>query len=391
MEETLIYEELALIRSTVKRFVEKEVVKLELDVGSLAEELPSERVALLKAKGKQMGLWMMGAKNEWGGAELDLFSRVVLMEEMAQHRFGLLNPAAGAFGRELPGFLKRVNNPTLLDEFINPAVVSGNGCFLALGEQAGGFGYDQLSVTAVKAGSQWKLNGVKKYVPNVEEADFGIVLANCIESEQEEAYRPTLFIVPKNLVSYKEMNMLKDIKTYDITFEHTMLSDEMRIGDVGNGLDFVQVWLDEEQLLMSARCLGIAKKAIMLTIDWVLDRTVFGKKLAERPVTQGMLADSEIELNAARFMVWNAAKKITDGSAQEVDAGMAKAFATETAFRIIDRCVQIHGGMGVAQELPLERWYRELRIARLELMSTDAIKEKVAQTMLKRSKGVVKV
>ena len=115
----------------------------------------------------------------------------------------------------------------------------------------------------------------------------------------------------------------------------------------------------------AAGTIGIAEAALQIAVDYAKERSTFGKPLASRQAVQWMLADSEIELRAARLLVYQAAWKADLDQAFTVDASIAKVYATEAAGRVVDRCIQVLGGMGVSKELPLERWYRELRIKRI--------------------------
>jgi acyl-CoA dehydrogenase len=116
--------------------------------------------------------------------------------------------------------------------------------------------------------------------------------------------------------------------------------------------------------------------------DWALQRKTFGSHLADKQAVQWMLADSEIELRAARLLVYQAAWNADMGRDIKVDASIAKVYGTEAAGRVVDRCIQILGGMGVAQELPLERWYRELRIKRIGEGPSEVHRMVVARDML---------
>ena len=115
----------------------------------------------------------------------------------------------------------------------------------------------------------------------------------------------------------------------------------------------------------AAGTIGIAQEALEIAIGWARERVVFGSPLADKQAIQWMIADSEMELRAARLLVYEAARRADAGLAFKTEASIAKVVSTETAGRVVDRCIQIMGGMGVAKAMPLERWYREMRVKRI--------------------------
>jgi len=138
----------------------------------------------------------------------------------------------------------------------------------------------------------------------------------------------------------------------------------------------------EGRIPYAAGTLGIAQAALDMAVDWARERRTFGSTLAEKQAVQWMIADSEIELRAARLLVYQAAWRADLGQNPKIDSSIAKVVATETAGRVVDRCVQIFGGLGVAAELPLERWYRELRIKRIGEGPSEVQRMVVARHLL---------
>lgn len=379
MDNVLLGDELKMMRSVVKRFIENEVVKAELDEGSLIQVLPVEKVKSLQKRAKETGLWALEIKEELGGIGLNLFSRVVLMEEAAQHRLGFLEPAAGAFGKDIPSLLNNYSNGKI-DNLIHKAIESGKGCFVAITEEQGGSRLTNIQTTAKKNNFGWTINGKKRYVSNVREGEFGLVLVNCVENDIEKG--PTLFLLPQSeLIHRKKVQLIKSIETFDLEFEQFEISDDYRVGEIGEGLILVNELMKEQQLLTSARCIGVAKKALELAVEWASSRETFRKKLKDRQAIQWMIADSEIELKSARYILWSAAMKVDKdvSSSSDHEVEMAKLLCTETAYRIVDRSIQIHGGMGVAQEVPLERWFREIRTTRLDMGVSEVLRENIAK------------
>ena len=162
---------------------------------------------------------------------------------------------------------------------------------------------------------------------------------------------------------------------------------ENRLGEEGQGFALCQKWLVEGRVPYAAGTIGIAQAALEIAIDWAKQRRTFNSTLSEKQAIQWMLANSEIELRAARLLVYQAAWLGDAGKDMKVASSIAKVVATETAGRVVDRCIQILGGLGVAAELPLERWYRELRIKRIGEGPSEVQRMVVARHLLGSAKA----
>jgi acyl-CoA dehydrogenase len=143
-----------------------------------------------------------------------------------------------------------------------------------------------------------------------------------------------------------------------------------------------ETWLVHARIPYAAAVIGVAQAALQLAIDWTKQRETFGSKLADKQAIQWMIADSEIELRAARLLVYQAAWKGDLGQDIKVDASICKVYATEIAGKVVDRCIQMFGGLGVAREMPLERWHREMRIKRIGEGPSEVHRMVVARDLL---------
>jgi acyl-CoA dehydrogenase len=381
MAELLAEEEMELLIRSIRSFVRETVVAAEQGTGSYLKTLPREVLNRLQRMAQGIGIQALGAKKVWGGAELSLFERTVLLEEASQHRFGIYHPAADAFGGEFPSFLEECNEQQI-ERFIKPAIKNGKGCFLAVWEDQEDNHLERLSTSAVHDGNGWLVNGHKSYIQNLEQAAFGVILVNC-QMENGE-YKPTLFLLELDENLEMTKTDLIDVQTtVRIRFKNYKLSDSQRISAIGEGEAFIKNWLAESQILLASRCIGISVKALEYGKQYANSRITRGKLLSEFPTIRTMLAKGNINLQSARLMVQDAAKK-ADKRAKgwELAAQMAKLQATETASKIIDDVLQIHGGSGFAGDLPIERWYKEIRIARLNLLKSETIIENIADDFL---------
>lgn len=358
-------EELSLLRTTVRRFMASEVRPIEDTLDHDAYVLPADKLRRLQDQARKMGLWCYRTPAEHGGAGLGLLGQAVVAEEAAQCRMGAYHAACGAFGADPPNVIWS-GTPEQIAKYGNPAVAAGKRTFIAISEASGGSDPARsIRCRAVRKGDRYVLNGTKQWITAADGADWGIVFARLGEETSREGI--TCFIVdgkPKGL-SAKPIPVMRSWFPYELHFEDVEIPVEDRLGDEGGGFKIAEKWLVETRIPYSASTLGVAQAALDLTVEWARERHVFGSRLADKQAIQWMLADSEMEIRAARLLIYQAAWAADLGRSPKLEASIAKVTATETAGRVIDRCVQIFGAMGVSRELPLERWYRELRIKRI--------------------------
>ncbi|EKN71669.1 butyryl-CoA dehydrogenase [Neobacillus bataviensis LMG 21833] len=381
MERLLIEKDLSILQKTVNSFVKEQVETMEQSHKKYVTELSANDVSSLQEKARAAGLKALGAKRAWGGAGLSLLARTVIYEEASQHRLGLYHPAGDAFGEELPSFLEKCTQEQI-ETYVKPAVQQGTGCVIALWEEQEDNHIEKLTSTAVKNGDEWIINGQKSYLKKMEQSSFGVILVNCLGQEGEA--KPTLFILEKDDPFEIKETMLIDVQnTHDLFFKDVRIKDIRRIGAVGEGAQLMKQWLTESQILLGARCLGISERALQYAKDYAKLRITRGKPLAEFPSIRTMIANGVMNLKAAKLMVQEAAKKVDNGEIDgAIDAKMAKLFAVDTAAKIIDDTFQIHGGTGFAGDLPIERWYKEIRLARLDLQKKETVLEEIARIHL---------
>ena len=170
---------------------------------------------------------------------------------------------------------------------------------------------------------------------------------------------------------------------YELHFDDVRIPVENLIGEEGKGFAQASSTLVNGRILYAAGPIGIAQEALDLACAWAKDRDVFGGKLADKQGIQWMLVDCEVELRAARLLTYQAAWNADLGKDVRVGASVAKMYGTEAAYRILDRCIQIHGALGLAEELPLERWFRDLRVKRLGEGATEVQRVVIARDLLR--------
>lgn len=381
MSDLLLEKEVQTLKRTVQSFVREHVEPAERSNGQYVKELPKEEVVQLYKKAQAYGIRSLGAKQEWGGAGLSLYTRTILLEEASQHRLGLFHPAADAFGGGIPAFLEKCS-PEQIDTYVKPAIKEGKGCFISLWEEQEDNHIDRLSTLAVRDGDQWVISGKKSYIQNLKQSSFGVVLVNCQINNGEQ--KPTLFLIEiDDRLEVTETVLIDVQQVNNISFNQYRIHEKQIIGSVGEGAELIRHYLAEAQIELGARCLGIAVKALDYGKEFAKLRITRGKPLAHFPSIRTMLTKATINIQAARLIVSDAAQKVDSLQINwELAAQIAKMQAIETAADIIDDVLQILGGAGFAGDLPIERWYKEIRIARLSLQKSETIIENVAETFL---------
>ena len=359
-------EELRQIQDTVARFMAHEVKPAEDQAEHDAYELPPQTLAALQAKARAIGLWCVRSPQEHGGAGLSQLGQAVVAEEAAKCRMGAYVPACGAFGADPPNAIW-LGSPAQIDKYGVPGVAQGRKVYFAISEASGGADPARsIRSRAVRQGDHYVLTGSKMWITGAQGADWGIVFART--GEQGDRGGITAFIVngqPAGM-SLKPIPVIRSYAPYEITFKDVEIPVEDRLGDEGQGFAICEKWLIEGRIPYAAGTIGIAQAALQIAIEWARERETFRSRLADKQAVQWMVADSEMELRAARLLTWQAAWIADSGRGDlKVASSIAKVVATETAGRVVDRAIQILGGLGVSCELPLERWYRELRIKRI--------------------------
>ncbi|MDO8673862.1 MAG: acyl-CoA dehydrogenase family protein, partial [Dehalococcoidia bacterium] len=178
----------------------------------------------------------------------------------------------------------------------------------------------------------------------------------------------TCFLVDKGTAGFRVTRSVQTIRPLhpaELLFDNCVVPDANRVGDIGRGFSLAQKHLMFGRITYAARPLGMAERSLRMSIDYSKQSVTFGQPISNRQAVQWMLADSDIEIRAARWLTWDAAFKAEKGEDVRHEAAIAKVYATEMIGRVVDRAIQIHGGLGLTKDLILERWYREARVMRI--------------------------
>ena len=352
-------EEQKLAVATLRRFVRKEIWLWEKRIDSDAVTLPSEAWTDLLAKSQASGLADLVTAPGFCEPDLDealpdLLTRARVAEEMSQHRAGVVSPSYELFGVDAPPQLYAAKEDQQ-ERFLWPLLRREARAFVGLSDPTG-------------AGQP--MDGTKLFVVGAETADFGLIFANT-EDEDGAALGVSLFVVESTREGlqrwrpYRTLSRGQDVM--ELNLSNLRLPAENLIGELGGGATMGEPFLTRRRVFQAAQLTGVASAAQDMARRQAHERREFDTPIAAQQGAQWALADNEVELRASRWLYLAAAQAL-DSSEAGATAGVAGArlVAGSAATTIIDRTIQLHGSAGISADLPLERWYRDLRLRRID-------------------------
>ena len=376
-------DELVMLRDTVRQFMANDVRPLEDTLAHDAAGPPREQLLELQRKAQAIGLWSLQTPVAFGGAGLGILGQCVVQEEAAKCRMGAFFPALGAFGGNPPSVLFSAS-PEQFEQYGRPIVEGRAGRpFNAISEASGGSDPARaIRCRAERRGDVYVVNGTKMWTTHAGSAEWGILYART--GDQGDRGGISCFILDADApgLTKTPIGVMTSYSPYEMHFDNVEIPAENLIGAEGQGFSLAREYLVNSRIPYTAVPIGIAQHALAITIDWVKTRETFGKTLSERQGVQWMIADSEIELRAARLLMYQAAWNADLGRDVRVDAAVCKLTGTETAFRVVDRCLQLHGALGMSNEMPFERWFRDLRVKRFGEGASEVLRTQIARELL---------
>ena len=377
-------EEQEMIVGMVRRFVRDEILPLELDLDPDADELaPDDRARLVETT-KSMGLYGLDIPPAYGGPEIDLVTRTLIAVEMSQHRAGLYAPCYGTFGGAGLAQLFEATDDQK-ERYLYPTLRGEKSGFFGLSEPSGGSDPARaIQTRAVRDGDDWIINGSKLWISGADRADFGLVFARTDPDRGRNGV--TCFIVDTDTPGFHVRRIVHTLRSAryatELQFEDMRVSADNILGELNRGFAIANDRLTRQRIPYAAGCIGVAVKAQEMALEYVPQRETFGAPLSTRQAIQWMLVDNEIDIKQSLWITLEAAAKAERGEPYRKEAAMAKLVATEAGGRVVDRCMQMFGGLSVAKDLPFERWYREMRIRRIGEGPSEVQRHIIARELL---------
>lgn len=379
-------EEQRMLIDTVRGFIAAELAPLEDEVERTGVLRPELARAIFE-KSKALGLYGMNIPQEHGGGGLSALD-TMLCEEQFGHTTDIL--IRRAFGNVYEVLLA-AQGPQV-ERWLKPAVSGERVCSIAFTEPGAGSDAAGIRTRARRENGKWILSGMKHYISDGAFSDFFVVTA---VTDPDKGHRGiSMFLVDKGMKGFtvgrdQPMMGVRGTSHLELHFDDVELTDDHLLGQEGEGLKLALSVLGRVRLSqVAARAVGKATKILNMTVDHANDRHQFGQSLGEFQMVQQMLADSAIEINAARTALWECADQIDAGLDPRAKISMLKVQASETLGRVVDRSMQIFGGMGFSKDLPIERYYRDARIYRIFDGASEIHRGVIAKTMLKGGKSI---
>ena len=380
-------DEYLMLRDTVRRFMERDVRPVEDAAPHDAVSLAPATLEPLQQKARELGLWCNQSPAEYGGAGLNLLGQCVVAEEAAKCRMGLYFPAAGAFGQDPPKVIFRGTREQI-EKYGIATIRHGWKTFVAISEPGGGSDPARAIATrAERVGDRYIVNGSKMWISGIDAGEWGILYARTGAGGDRAGITAFILDPKRPGVHINKIPLMRSYQPFEVRLDNVEIPLEHRLGDEGAGFTIAEEWLVHARVPYAAASIGVAQASLDLAVDWAKQRKTFGSLLSDKQAIQWMLADSEVDLRAARLLVYQAAWNGDLGRDIKIDASVAKLFATEAAGRVVDRCMQIFGAMGMTHALPLERWYRELRIRRVGEGPSEVQRMVIARDLLSGKQG----
>ena len=379
-------EEQRLLVITIRGFVDDELRPLEAEVEE-AGHLADDVAARIRARSQSLGLYAVNIPTEYGGGGLSVLDWMIAEEQFGRTSDILIRRA---FGNVYEILLE--GTAAQIEEYLLPAVRGERTFSVAFTEPEAGSDAAAISTSAVRNGDGWVLNGAKHFISDGLYSDFFIVTA--VTDPAAGARGISTFILDKGLPGFtigrdQPMMGLRGTSHVEMRFEDVALDAGHLLGAEGQGLKLALSTLGRVRLAqVAARAVGKASMILDSCLDYARDRRQFGSAIGEFQLIQQMLADSAMEINACRLALWQTASRIDNGDEARGAISMLKVQASEMLGRVVDRAVQIYGGAGYCRDLPIERYYRDARIARIYDGTSEIHRMVMARQMMKGDVGL---
>jgi butyryl-CoA dehydrogenase len=373
-------EQQKMIQKMVREFAEKEVAPIAAELDE-KEEYPTKTLE----KMAKLGLLGIIIPTEYGGAGLDTISYATVIEEISR-KCASTGVVTSVHNSLTAGPIMKYGTEEQKKKYL-PILAKGEkiGAFAATEPNAGS-DLGAMQTTAVLKGNKYIINGDKTFITSGPEA--GIIIIFAVTDKSAGPKGISAFIVESDMKGYKVGSIFEKLginasKTSELIFEDMEVPKENLLGKEGDGFKIALGTLDGGRIGIAAQAVGIAQAALDESIEYSKQRQQFGRPIAKFQAIQWMIADMATRIEAARYLVYNAAYKKDKGERISKEAAMAKLFASETAMEAAIKAVQIHGGYGYTKEYTVERLFRDAKITEIYEGTSEVQKMVIAGSLLR--------
>lgn len=372
-----------MIVDTVRSFTEKELIPHEATVEKLGA-IPPDLIEQIRTRSLAAGLYAANMPAELGGGGLDSFGTTLVDREFGVTSYALHYVVAR------PSNILRACKGDQIEEYLRPTTMGQRVDCLAMSEPDAGSDVRGMKCTAVRDGDEYVINGVKHFISHADLADYVILFA--ATGEEQTARGPkkriTGFLVDFDTAGCEVLHGYNCIsnKGYHnciINFDNCRVPVSKILGDEHRGFDAANEWLGSTRLQVAAVCVGRARRALRIATEWAATREQFGQQIGKFQGVSFKLADMRTRWEAAELLTLRAAWRDANGTSTDEDMAMAKVFSTEMCQFVTDEAIQILGGMGLMDELPLERMWRDTRVDRIWDGTSEIQRHIISRAMLR--------
>jgi alkylation response protein AidB-like acyl-CoA dehydrogenase len=368
------------LRESVRRFVDKEL-RPHVDEWEDAGSFPDD----VFRRAGELGFLGLHYPEEWGGAGGDLAAEVVFVEELAKAGCGAIAMALSVQTDMATPALAQFGTDDQKERYLRPAIAGTKIAAIAITEPDAGSDVAAITTRGVRDGDLWRVTGRKMFITNGVRADFLTCVVQTVPGSGHRGI--SLFLIDTDLpgvsVSRKLSKLgMRSSDTAEIALEEVPLPQANLIGgEPGQGFTQLMWQLQYERMAAAAACLGTADRVLADTIEYAQQRHAFGVPLSGHQVIAHKLADAATELEAARALAYDVVWRLVHDEYPVVEISMAKKFAAQMLNRLVDVCLQVHGGAGYLDEVPVSRAFRDARLQRIGAGTDEIMNEVIAKRL----------
>ncbi|MEK9645802.1 MAG: acyl-CoA dehydrogenase [Alphaproteobacteria bacterium] len=354
-------EELRMLKETLRRFIDKEVIPIEREAYAGPEMVPAIREKL-EDRARELGIWGIDIPERLGGLGMGLLARVIVWEETGR-TIAFPRRKKWIFGPDVSPLLAEYANEEQTEKYLMPCIRGELKPGFAQTEPDAGGDPAGMKTIAVKDGDDYVINGTKRFITGADTADFFQVI--CV-TDPEKGTRGGISCIlvdadtPGVKILRKQQTMMDD-QPCEMAFDDVRVPQKNLVGKEGDGFRMAQTWITSGRMRHGSIGLGTMERCLELGASYAKARVTFGRPLADRQSIQWMLVDTYADLHMVRLMVYSAAAKYDAGEDIRWESYMCKYIGDRKAFEATDRCMQMHGGVGLTTDFPIEKLWRDAR------------------------------